>query len=226
MDAHEMCDADAAVRLCHGLPAWINSCRAGDGQCRYRAKELDYSFNRLPTFAVEVLDADGLIATYKTNAVLVPRGESSWLVFSPLVVVWERGKEARGPGLGRPIISHCVSSISGFLAPSGQQIPNVLVASGNLTAAKAGRPFFEALGWEIVTTCSSPHAKDSALGKALSFIGAQISAAIAQSGQNLAGTDTAVSFAMLRFTQAAIAAGRETPFQENASGNGSQAPAL
>jgi hypothetical protein len=227
MNAHEMCDADEACRLCCDLPAWISLRRPEEGQRRYRAKELDRSFNGLPTLVVEVLGAHSLIAAYKSNIVLVPGGERSWLVFSPLVVVWERSTEERGPGLGRPIVDHCVSSIAGFWEARARHIPNILVASGNLTVAKAGRPFFEALGWEIASPADfALHAGDAGLVNTLRFIAAQISAAISQFGQNAAETAGPLSFAMLRLTRAGIGVGLETPSQEHAARSGTPTAAL
>jgi hypothetical protein len=218
MDAHEMCDADAAFELCQSLPAWINLYRSSDGLRRYRAKELDRSFNGLPTLAVEVSDATGRIAGYKTNAALIPAGETSWLVFSPLVVLWEKNKEERDRGLGRPIIDHSVSSISGFCRARARHIPNILVASGNLTVAKAGRPFFETLGWEIATPADlSLHGEHTGLGKAMRFIAAQISAAIAQLGPDFAEEASSFSFAMLALTQASNPRQLDTSFQNRAS---------
>ena len=145
MDVHKMCDADEAFRLCCDLPCWINLHRQRDERRRYQAKELDYSFNGLPTLTVGVSDAQARIAVYKCNIALIADKERPWLVFSPLVVVWEKSKEERGPGPGRPIIDHSVSAITGFCEAYAHDIPNVLIASGNLTIAKAGRPFFEAL---------------------------------------------------------------------------------
>ncbi len=199
MNVHELCDTDEAVRLCRDLPGWINSHRQQDEDRRYRARELDRSFNGLPTLTVEVSRAQGRIADYKCNIAAVRDEELPWLVFSPLVVVWEKSKEERGPGLGRPIIDHGVSSIAGFCETCVRPVPNILVASGNLTTAKAGRPFFEALGWEIVSPAGfARHAGDRGLTKALRFVAAQIEAAIAQFAQGTAVPADPLSFAMLR----------------------------
>jgi hypothetical protein len=207
MNVHELCDADEAVRLCRDLPGWINSHRQQDGDRRYQAREIDYSFNGLPTLTVEVTRAQGRIADYKCNIAAVADEEQPWLVFSPLVVAWEKSKEERGPGLGRPIIDHSVSSITGFCETCVRPVPNILIASGNLTTAKAGRPFFEALGWEIVSPAGfACHAGEPGLTKALGFVAAQIEAAIAQFAQGTAEPVDPLSFAMLRLTRSAGAA--------------------
>ena len=152
MSAQDMCNTAEAFDLCRELPQWINRHRPDDGYRRYRAQELDYSFNGLPTLTVEVSGAQGRIAAYKSNIALIPGERNPWLVFSPLVVVWEKSKEERGPGLGRPIVDHSVSSIAAYCEAHARHIPNILLASGKLTEAKAGRPFFEALGWEIASS--------------------------------------------------------------------------
>jgi hypothetical protein len=202
MDVHELCDADEAVRLCRDLPAWINSHRKRDSRRSCHARELDYSFNRLPTLVVEVSSSQVRIADYKCNIVAFRDGEQSWLVFSPLVVMWEKGKEERDPGWGRQIIDHSVSSIAGFAQIRMRPVPNILIASGNLTVAKAGRPFFEGLGWEIVSPAGFTHnASDGGLRKALRFVAAQIEAAIAQSAQNTVEPVAPFSFAIQKLTR-------------------------
>ncbi len=210
MDVHELCDADEAVRLCRDLPGWINSHRQQDEDRRYQAKELDYSFNGLPTLTVEVTRAQGRIADYKCNIAAVADEEQPWLVFSPLVVVWEKSKEERGSGLGRPIIDHSVSSIAGFCETCVRPVPNILIASGNLTTAKAGRLFFEALGWEIVRPAGfGRHAGERGLTKALRFVAGQIEVAIAQFTQSTAEPADPLSFAMLRLTRSGGALQRQ-----------------
>jgi hypothetical protein len=210
MDVHELCDADEAVRLCGELPGWINSHRQRD-ECRsYHAKELDYSFNGLPTLAVEVTSAQNRVAAYKCNITLIRDDEQPWLLFSPLVVVWEKSKEERGCGQGRPIIDHSVSSIAGFCETCARPIPNILIASGNLTVAKAGRPFFEALGWEITNPSGfARYAGDRGLTKALKFVAAQVEAAMVQFAQNVAEPVDPLSFAMLRLVQSGDATGQQ-----------------
>ncbi len=202
MSTQDTCNAAEAFDFCRELPQWINRHRPEDELRRYHAKELDYSFNGNPTLSVEVTGAQGLIATYKSNITLIPGERSPWLVFSPLVVIWEKSKEERGSDLGRPIIDHSVSSIAGYCKAHARHISNILVTSGKLTKAKAGRPFFEALGWEIASTGDcAPNAGDASFAKVLSFIMAQIGAAIALLPQNTPEAASPISFAMLRLPQ-------------------------
>jgi len=227
MSAQNICNAAEAFDLCRGLPQWINRHRPEDERRRYRAKELDYSFNGMPTLTVEVTGAQGLIAAYKSNIALIPGERRPWLVFSPLVVVWEKSKEERGPGLGRPIIDHSVSSIAGYCEAHARHISNILVASGKLTVAKAGRPFFEALGWEIASPGDcGPQAGDAGLAKAVTFIAAQIRAAIALLPQSAPEAASPISFAMLRLPQPGGAQEPGMPRQEHSSYGGSPATVL
>lgn len=185
--------------LCRGLPEWINRHGRAEGSRSCRAREMDNSFNGLPTLTVDMSGAAGLVASYKCNISLVRGEQRAWLVFSPLVVVWAMDRRERGPGFGRRIIEHSVASIAGFCRAHVSHIPDVLVASGNLTTAKGGRPFFAGLGWEIVEPQSrgAPSAEDG-LDRALAHIEAQIDAALAPLRQSAPGSIEPTSFALLR----------------------------
>jgi hypothetical protein len=217
MSVASLCDAATAFDLCRELPQWIGRHRPEDGYRRFQAQELDYSFNGLPTLTVGISGAHGRIATYKSNIVLIPGEHDPWLIFSPLVVIWEKGKEERGPGLGRAIIDHSVSSIAGYCEAHLRHIPNILLASGKLTMAKAGRPFFETLGWEITSPrdCALP-AGDSGLARVLAFIAAQIGAAIALLPPSEPEAASPISFAMLRLPQPGTPQGCDLPAQVHA----------
>jgi hypothetical protein len=47
------------------------------------------------------------------------------------------------------MIEHLIMGITGFRTTLGSEDTNILIASGNLTKVKGGKPFFEKLGWEI-----------------------------------------------------------------------------
>ena len=200
MHAQEAYDWDEAVRLGRELTGFINRRRRGDDPMFYHARELDCSFNGLPTLSVEVTGSEGRIAYYKCNVTLIGGEGLPLLVFSPLVVTWEKGKGERGSGLGRPIIDHSVSSIAGFCEARAAQISGALVASGNLTEAKSGRPFFEALNWEIAGP-GDLNRYGGALAKAMAYIAAQIEAAIAPLALSPGEVAIPISFALLRLGQ-------------------------
>lgn len=50
----------------------------------------------------------------------------------------------------RAMIDHLVGAVRGFRAASASSGGEAVIASGNLTKAKGGRPFFEGMGWKIV----------------------------------------------------------------------------
>jgi len=227
MSVQEISQTAEAFNLCRNLPQWINRYHPADSYGRYHARELDYSFNGLPSLTVDMTGADGMpIAVYKCNISLVRGERRSWLVFSPLVVIWEKSKAERGPGFGRPVIAHSVAAIVSFCETHVRHVPDLLIASGKLTVAKAGRPFFEDLGWEIAgpSDCGA-HAGDDGLVKALTFVAAQIEAAIAPLRQNGAEPAEALTFAILRLSRQPHAAMAETPAREPSACCGAPASA-
>jgi hypothetical protein len=216
MSVHDISGTAEAFHLCRNLPQWINRRYPADSHGRYHARELDHSFNGLPSLTVEMSSAAGSpIAIYKCNITLIRGERRSWLVFSPLVVIWEHSREERGPGFGRPVIAHSVAAIVSFCEAHVRHIPDLIIASGNLTTAKAGRPFFEVLGWEIVKPSEfAAHAGDDGLVKALTFVEGQIEAAIAPLRQTGADQPDPLSFAMLRLSRQQAPAVLETPAHE------------
>jgi hypothetical protein len=216
MSVQEISETAEAFNLCRSLPQWINRHHPADSHGHYHARELDTSFNGLPSLTVDMSGADGApIAVYKCNISLIRGERRSWLVFSPLVVIWEKSKAARGPGFGRLIIAHSVAAIVSYCEAHVRHIPDLLIASGNLTVAKAGRPFFEDLGWEIVhpSDCGA-HAGDDGLVKALAFITARIEAAVATLQQAIWEPAGPISFAMLRLSRQQSPAMLETAAHE------------
>ena len=132
------------------FPAWINRHRAKSGAYCYTARPIDMSFNCMPTITVEMSGSAGMIALYKCNIIELCGDGKDWLVFSPLVVVWEQDRATRGPGMGSAMIEHFVEAVRAFRENSGAWNHAMLVASGNLTVAKGGKPFFEGICWEII----------------------------------------------------------------------------
>lgn len=124
-------DSVSVLDLWKMLPQWINRHHPFDGKRRYVAKDIDASFNDLPTLTVEMSGARGLIATYKCNIVQVYEPHTSWLVLSPLVVIWHQDRETRGPEMGRIMIDHALGAISDFHQIHGSVGHRIVVASGN-----------------------------------------------------------------------------------------------
>jgi hypothetical protein len=195
VSAQARCNSDEAFDLCYWLPWWINTYNSGDVSGSFFAKELDYSFNGLPTLTVTLSGNQLPIATYKCNIAVV-RGGDTWLIFSPLVVIWEDNVHRRP----RFIIEHGVFSIDSYCKLYAPNISNLLIASGNLTAAKRGRPFFEALGWNIAVPPADfdGHGRNDGLTRALRFVADQIESAIAPFRHLEPGALSSISFAMLR----------------------------
>ena len=134
------------LRFFADLPSWIAVHRARDEALAFQALPVDLSFNGLPTFAVRVLSEESDIAVYKCNlSLFTEEGGRDCALFSPLVVTWRDGHPPKGD-ISRRIIGHCVNTARGFCPPETE----VIVTSGNLTKARAGHPFFTALGWEII----------------------------------------------------------------------------
>jgi hypothetical protein len=165
------------------FPTWINCNRAKSGAFCYAAKPFDLSFNGMPTITVEMSGPAGIIALYKCNVIEVCDGGKDWLVFSPLVVVWEQDRQMRGPEMGRIMIEHFVEAVRVFREERGAWSHAILIASGNLTVAKGGKPFFEGIGWEIVYPELREPARlydgAEAMAAPLDTVAAQIEAAIA-----------------------------------------------
>jgi hypothetical protein len=197
-------DIDNIFSLFRGFAQWVTIHGQTDDAWSCCATDMDNSFNGSPTLTVELSEPKGLIATYKCNITLVHAGKRTWLLFSPLVVIWAQSREQRGPGVGRRIIEHSVSSIEGYCRAHIPHITDVLVASGNLTTIKGGRPFFQGLGWEIVDAQACGGRADDGLAKALTHIAAQIDAALAPLRLIAPETIEPVSFALLRLSRPVI----------------------
>jgi hypothetical protein len=183
------------------FPAWINRHRAKIGAFCYTAKPIDLSFNGMPTITVEMSGPSGMIAVYKCNIIEICGDKKDWLVFSPLVVIWEQDRQTRGPGMGSAMIEHFVEAVRAFREESDAQSHAMLVASGNLTVAKGGKPFFEGIGWEIIyPELHEPaclYDGIEAMAEPLDTVAAQIESAIAplrEAGKLDSGP---VSFAIL-----------------------------
>jgi hypothetical protein len=194
-------DIDHVLSIFRDFSQWINIHGREDGRWSCRSKEIDCSFNGLPTLTVELSEPKGLIATYKCNITLFYAGQRVWLLFSPLVVIWAQNREQRGPGFGRRIIEHSVSAIRGYCRTHIPRFPDILVASGNLTTVKGGKPFFQGLGWEIVEAQTCGQHVDDGLAKALTHIAAQIDAALAPLRLIAPETIEPISFALLQLSR-------------------------
>jgi hypothetical protein len=184
------------------LPQWINLHHERDGERRYTACEATYSSSDSLTLFVDLTGPTGRIASYKCEIFRVYDAGKSWLVFSPLVVIWELSRADRGPGIGQAIIEHFVAAVRTFHEARGTRAYDIVIASGNLTVAKGGKPFFETIGWEIVVpSACEPHYLfngEQAMAKPLDIIKAQIEAAIAPLRAAGKVAETAISFAILR----------------------------
>lgn len=184
------------------FPEWINRHRAEAGGFRYAARPVDLSFNGAPTVTVEMTGEAGLVALYKCNIAAVHCGGVDWLVFSPLVVVWEQDRTARGPGMGRAMIDHFVEAVRAFREEARALDSAAVIASGNLTVAKGGKPFFDSIGWEIVypelhqpaTLFDGPEA----MAAPLNVVAGQIESAVAPIRAAGKLDPGPVSFAILR----------------------------
>lgn len=188
------------IELWGTFPDWINLHRSKEGELVYKAKELSLSANAF-VMNVEMFRQDKLIATYKYTISEVRGDVKSWFVFSPLVVVWEQGRAERGPDLGRIMIEHAVSAIQAFYKECGDACHDLLIASGNLTVAKGGKPFFEMLGWDIVypSTHEPKHlyVGGETMVQPLTLVAEQIEAAIAPLRDTGKLEDGPISFAIL-----------------------------
>lgn len=177
---------------------WIShSYGLADGR-RYTASLTEAAADDASTLTVEVDGPDGPIATCKCSLFRIDHGPRSLVIFAPLVVIWAEGRSKGGPDLGRSIIAHLVSAIASFRDHRSAAQDEVLVASGNLTKAKGGRPFFESLGWEIVDPRVSDAAGDEAMTEAFSTIVWHIDAAVAPLRAAGRIEDEPVTFALLR----------------------------
>jgi hypothetical protein len=190
-------DIAGTLELCRELPRWIAQNLPADAHGHYHAHELDCSFNAAPTFSVDMYGACGAIAGYKCNITLI-EGKRHWLVFSPLVVIWQLSRQERRPGIGRAIIDHSVAAIAGFCEAHLHPLPDILIASGNLTTAKAGRPFFDTLGWEIADPRDFNRYAQDELMNSLAFVSGQIDTALAPIRQSAPDTVDPTTFAFLR----------------------------
>lgn len=183
------------------LPDWINTHHFGDGDQRYAAEPLTVSGDRL-TLTVEMTGARGLIARYKCDVSHICEADKSWLVFSPLVVIWEQSRAERGPGIGEAMIGHFVKAARTFQQARSAGHDGIVIASGNLTVAKGGKPFFEGIGWEIVVPAAREPGwlfeGNEAMAKPLAMIAAQIGAAIAPLRAAGKVAEETISFAILR----------------------------
>ena len=188
----------------HDFPDWINQHRSTDGERIYRALEPDALADNRLNLAVEISGRDGCIATSKFNIIEICGPREAWFVFSSLVVQWEQGGAGHRPETGKAIVQHVVLAVQNFRRTRRIWSHNILIASGNLTVAKGGKPFFERLGWQIV--CPETREPDHVLcGEAdlaepLEAVAGEIEAAIAP--LRLAGKiqPEPICFAILRLT--------------------------
>jgi hypothetical protein len=101
------------------------------------------------------------------------------------------------------MVDHLVLSIRAFHQAKSDLSRHILIASGNLTVAKRGKPFFEKLGWELVfpETRKPHHLYDGAgaCAEPLIAVAEQIDAAIAPLRSAGKIDEEPVSFAILRF---------------------------
>lgn len=135
------------------LPDWINrSCPVLEG-LRFNALPINRSLHDAPTVSVEVSGGDGLVAIYKYNFQLEPTSAVGIrLVLSPLVIMWAEGGVRRTSGMDGIIIRHCLESIGKYKGSLTPSLSEVILTTGYLTVQRAGRVFFEKLGW-VVTDC-------------------------------------------------------------------------
>lgn len=101
-----------------------------------------------PMLAVKVTSPTGLVATCKCHLLRVDHGARSSMVFAPLTVTWAEGRASAGAGAH--IIGHLTTALASFGEVVDAPGERVFMASGNLTRAKGGKPFFEGLGWTVV----------------------------------------------------------------------------
>jgi hypothetical protein len=182
----------------HDIADWINHhCRLADGR-RYMASMADSVSGDTSTLVVEVDGQDGLIATCKCTLSQIDYGAGSLVIFAPLVVIWAEGRSRGGPDLGGSIIAHLISAIASFRDLHGTALDDVLIASGNLTKAKGGRPFFERLGWEIIDPLLSDTPRDEATAIVFDTVVQAIEMAVAPLRAAGKVGDEPVTFALLR----------------------------
>jgi len=184
------------------FPRWINRHRKGREERCYSAKAISRVSADGLALAVEMSGSDGLITTYKCNIHEVRSRRKSWIVLSLLVVLWEQGRSERGSEAGEAMIRHLTSAVQDFGRSRGMRSHGILIASGNLTAIKGGKPFFERLGWDIVfPEARQPdhlYSGGDAIAEPLTAINVEIQAAIAPLLEIGAIGPEPVSFALLR----------------------------
>jgi hypothetical protein len=181
-----------------GITEWIGHYHGlADGR-RYMASLTGAVAGDASTLSVAVDSPDGPIATCKCSLIRIDHGPRSLVIFAPLVVIWAEGRGRGGCDLGKSIIAHLVSAFASFRDHRSAAQDDVLVASGNLTKAKGGRPFFESLGWQIIDPRVSDAAGDEAMAEAFSTIVRHIDAAVAPLRAAGRIEDEPVTFALLR----------------------------
>jgi hypothetical protein len=130
------------------LVQWINHHHRQVGEARCSATLTNGSAPDVPMLMVELRGRYGLIATYKSSVGYIRDANGDRLLLAPLVVIWNGERPADSARLGHAIVEHLVSAVCAFQA-SLPCCGRILIASGNLTRAKGGKPFFESLGWQI-----------------------------------------------------------------------------
>jgi hypothetical protein len=179
---------------CAALPGFINGFPAPAAGLSCRAAPVDFSFAGQPTLKVAVTQDGQAAAVYKMNMLDFPA--ENILAFSPLVVTWAetaaQKQMPRPPGTGRHLMAHCTGWLSGAQAQGIFGMKKILLTTGNLTAARAGLPFFTALGWDIVRQKAAPPGALRDIADRLQSMAAPFQAA---AGTEATGTEDDISYA-------------------------------
>lgn len=178
--------------------AWINRHAGQRGRCTFAARLIAAPCGDMLMLAVDMRGPGGPVATYKCNLTAIGEHRNAVLLLSPLVVIWHAEPGARDPEQGRAMIDHLVCAVRSFQRALGAGGGSVLIATGNLTEAKGGRPFFESLGWEIVAADVSGGRPGAGLARPLAVVTAQINTAVAPLRKSGAIAAEPVTVAILR----------------------------
>lgn len=127
---------------------------AGDstGTLRFHALPPDQSLFDAPTFAVDILQGDCKIGTYKFN-VLADHPLSATtrgITFSPLVIQWAESGKFKQSGMDKAIIGHCLQTIKRFIGHGAHGYDTAVLTTAYPTKQRAGKTFFEEMGWQVI----------------------------------------------------------------------------
>jgi hypothetical protein len=136
-------------RIWNAFPRWINARHASFEGRQFHAEQIVHGQGL--QLAVTMSDGSSPVATYKCGISRVRERGSAWIVFAPLVVIWEAATPGSRFNLGRAMVDHLSSAACEFQQTHQICGETILIASGNLTEEKGGAHFFRALGWDIVT---------------------------------------------------------------------------